>query len=138
MPRIASRQPNDVELAILRVVWDRKACSVRDVHEALQPERQTGYTSTLQMMQVTCETGLDVAPLSLAGVGRGDLSGIRLATRSAARRTGGLSDLLWGAFDHGHRADRHVLYAPEWSDAAAGPERRSRSRARKPFDGPAS
>jgi BlaI family transcriptional regulator, penicillinase repressor len=58
MPRSPSRQPNDVELAILRVVWDRKACSVRDVHVALQPERKAGYTSTLKMMQVMCEKGL--------------------------------------------------------------------------------
>lgn len=58
MPRNPSRQPNDVELAILRVVWDRKSCTVRDVHEALQPQRQTGYTSTLKMMQVMCEKGL--------------------------------------------------------------------------------
>jgi BlaI family penicillinase repressor len=58
MPRSPSSQLNDVELAILRVVWNRKACTVRDVHEALQPERKTGYTSTLKMMQVMCEKGL--------------------------------------------------------------------------------
>jgi predicted transcriptional regulator len=58
MPRNPSSQPNDVELAILRVVWNRKACSVREVHEALQAERKTGYTSTLKMMQVMCEKGL--------------------------------------------------------------------------------
>lgn len=58
MPRNPSSQPNDVELAILRVVWDRKACSVREVHDALQSERKTGYTSTLKMMQVMCDKGL--------------------------------------------------------------------------------
>jgi len=58
MPRNPSSQPNDVEMAILRVVWSRKACSVREVHEALQAQRKTGYTSTLKMMQVMCEKGL--------------------------------------------------------------------------------
>ncbi|MCA9091894.1 MAG: BlaI/MecI/CopY family transcriptional regulator [Planctomycetaceae bacterium] len=58
MPRNPSRQPNDVEMAILRVVWNRKSCSVREVHEELQAERQTGYTSTLKMMQVMVEKGL--------------------------------------------------------------------------------
>lgn len=58
MPRSPSSQPNDVELAILGVVWNRKACTVREVHEALQAERETGYTSTLKMMQVMCEKGL--------------------------------------------------------------------------------
>jgi BlaI family transcriptional regulator, penicillinase repressor len=58
MPRNPSSQPNDVELSILRVIWNQKACTVREVHEALQPERKTGYTSTLKMMQVMCEKGL--------------------------------------------------------------------------------
>jgi predicted transcriptional regulator len=58
MPRNPSSRLNDVELAILRVIWNRKACTVRDVHEALQAERNTGYTSTLKMMQVMCEKGL--------------------------------------------------------------------------------
>jgi BlaI family penicillinase repressor len=58
MPRNPSSRPNDVELAILRVVWNRKTCTVRDVHEALRAERNTGYTSTLKMMQVMCEKGL--------------------------------------------------------------------------------
>jgi BlaI family transcriptional regulator, penicillinase repressor len=58
MPRSPSSRLNDVELAILRVIWNKKACSVREVHEALQAERNTGYTSTLKMMQVMCEKGL--------------------------------------------------------------------------------
>ena len=58
MPRNASSQPNDVELAILRVVWNLKRCSVREVHDVLKAERDTGYTSTLKMMQVMCEKGL--------------------------------------------------------------------------------
>jgi BlaI family transcriptional regulator, penicillinase repressor len=58
MPRSPSSRPNDVELAILRVVWNRKSCTVREVHEALEAERDTGYTSTLKMMQVMCEKGL--------------------------------------------------------------------------------
>jgi BlaI family transcriptional regulator, penicillinase repressor len=58
MPRSPSSRPNDVELAILRVVWSREACTVREVHDALRAERDTGYTSTLKMMQVMSEKGL--------------------------------------------------------------------------------
>lgn len=58
MPRKPSSQPNDVELDILRVVWKLKKCTVRQVHEALQSSRQSGYTTTLKMMQVMCEKGL--------------------------------------------------------------------------------
>ena len=58
MPRKPSTQPNDVELAILRVLWDRGPSSIRDVHDALAPTRDAGYTSTAKMMQVMCDKGL--------------------------------------------------------------------------------
>ena len=57
MPREASDQPTDVELAILRVLWDRGEATVRDVHEALADENR-GLSSTLKMMQVMLEKGL--------------------------------------------------------------------------------
>ena len=52
MPRKASAQPTEVELAILRVLWKRGAGTVREVHQALAAERETGYSTTLKMMQV--------------------------------------------------------------------------------------
>jgi len=52
MAKRSRRQPGNVELAILRVLWDRGPSSVRQVHQALSGERDTGYTSTLKMMQV--------------------------------------------------------------------------------------
>ena len=61
MPRKPSKQPNDVELAILRVLWHRGPSAVRDVHEALRAGHgrgDTGYTTTLKMMQVMFEKGL--------------------------------------------------------------------------------
>lgn len=60
MPRKASPQPTDVELAILRVLWRRGPSTVREVHLALasDPDRDTGYSTTLKMMQVMLEKGL--------------------------------------------------------------------------------
>src|SRR5438270_5603589 len=58
MARKASPQPTDVELAILRVLWDLGPSSVRDVHQALLPTRDTGYSTTLKMIQVMFEKGL--------------------------------------------------------------------------------
>jgi BlaI family penicillinase repressor len=58
MPRKPSSQPNDVELAILRVLWEHGPCSVREVHESLQSSRDAGYTSTSKMMQVMVDKGL--------------------------------------------------------------------------------
>jgi predicted transcriptional regulator len=58
MSRKPSTQLNDVELAILRVLWERGACSVREVHDAFRGSGDAGYTSTLKMMQVMYEKGL--------------------------------------------------------------------------------
>lgn len=50
-------RPTDSELAILRILWERGPSTVRDVHEAMAA-RQTGYTSTLKLMQLMAEKGL--------------------------------------------------------------------------------
>jgi BlaI family transcriptional regulator, penicillinase repressor len=51
-------RPTDAELAILRVLWDRGASTVRQVHEALADTRDTGYTTTLKLMQIMADKGL--------------------------------------------------------------------------------
>ncbi|OFW11123.1 MAG: transcriptional regulator [Acidobacteria bacterium RIFCSPLOWO2_02_FULL_67_36] len=51
-------RPTDAELAILRVLWDRGPSTVRHVHEALAGSRETGYTTTLKLMQIMAEKGL--------------------------------------------------------------------------------
>src|SRR5687767_9130452 len=51
-------KPTEAELAILRVVWDRGSCTVRQVHDVLAPERESGYTTTLKFMQLMTEKGM--------------------------------------------------------------------------------
>src|SRR6476620_9464455 len=51
-------RPTDTELAILRVLWNRGACTVRQVHEALSRERPAAYTTALKMLQIMTEKGL--------------------------------------------------------------------------------
>ncbi|HUF48329.1 MAG TPA: BlaI/MecI/CopY family transcriptional regulator [Vicinamibacterales bacterium] len=51
-------RPTDAELAILRVLWDHGPATVRHVHEALSGTRETGYTTTLKLMQIMAEKGL--------------------------------------------------------------------------------
>ena len=58
MARPGSTQPTEVELQILSVLWEHGPCSVRQVHETLAEERDTGYSTTLKMMQVMLEKGL--------------------------------------------------------------------------------
>ena len=58
MARRPSSNPTEVELQILRVLWERGPSSVREVHLALEDDRDTGYSTTLKMMQVMTEKGL--------------------------------------------------------------------------------
>jgi predicted transcriptional regulator len=51
-------RPTDAELEILRVLWERGPSTVRQVHESLATERDTGYTTTLTLMQIMADKGL--------------------------------------------------------------------------------
>ena len=54
-------RPTEGELAILRVLWDRKEpCTVREVHDALMRSKDTAYTTVLKMMTIMSEKGLVV------------------------------------------------------------------------------
>ena len=53
-------RPTDAELAILRVLWQRGPSTVRDVHEELNRDGNTGYTTILKLLQIMTEKGLVV------------------------------------------------------------------------------
>jgi predicted transcriptional regulator len=57
-------RPTDAELAILRVLWARGPSTVREVHEALADARDTGYTTTLKLMQIMIDKQLVVRDVS--------------------------------------------------------------------------
>lgn len=50
--------PTPAELEILRVLWERGPSTVRDVHETLERERPTGYTTVLKLMQIMTDKAL--------------------------------------------------------------------------------
>jgi len=52
------RRPTEAELAILRVLWEGKAQSVRAIQQVLNQSRPTGYTTVLKLMQIMTEKGL--------------------------------------------------------------------------------
>jgi BlaI family transcriptional regulator, penicillinase repressor len=85
-------RPTDGELAILRVLWQRGPSTVREVHEALADARETGYTTTLKLMQIMAAKGL----LTRDGSAR---THIYTARQSQERTLGQLvSDLVERAF----------------------------------------
>lgn len=51
-------RPTDAELAILEVLWRRGPSTVREVQEALNRYRPTGYTTVLKFLQIMTDKGL--------------------------------------------------------------------------------
>ncbi len=51
-------RPTDGELEILRVLWQRGPCTVRDVHDRLGPRKGTAFNTTLKLMQIMHGKGL--------------------------------------------------------------------------------
>ena len=56
----ATQKPTVMELAILRVLWERGPSTVRDVHEVLEAEKPTGYTTVLKLLQIMTAKGMVV------------------------------------------------------------------------------
>jgi len=50
-------RPTDSELEILSILWEKKNASVREVHEELSKTKESGYTTTLKLMQIMFEKG---------------------------------------------------------------------------------
>ena len=53
-----TRPPTPAELEILGVLWKRGPSTVRDVQEALDEDRPTGYTTVLKLLQIMTEKQL--------------------------------------------------------------------------------
>ena len=58
MARRASRRPTDGELEILQALWEHGPSTVREVNQALNLTKATGYTTTLKLMQIMLTKGL--------------------------------------------------------------------------------
>src|SRR3954451_23026007 len=92
MPARTSAHPTEAELEVLSVLWRRGPSTVRDVHEALQADRDTSLTTTLKILQVMAAKGLatrtDARPQVYSA-----------AKPEAKTQAGLLRDLVRRAFD---------------------------------------
>jgi BlaI family transcriptional regulator, penicillinase repressor len=50
-------KPTEKELDILRIVWEKGAISVKEVHEIMGGDESNGYTTILKLMQIMHEKG---------------------------------------------------------------------------------
>ena len=55
--RPRSRTLTEQELEIMKIVWDLKAVTVRDVYQALLKRRRIAYTTVMTMMNILEEKG---------------------------------------------------------------------------------
>lgn len=51
-------QPTSAELELLNILWERGPSTVRQIHEVVSGSRQTGYTTTLKILQKMFDKGL--------------------------------------------------------------------------------
>jgi predicted transcriptional regulator len=58
MPRPPATQPTEVELQILRILWELGPSGVRPIHARLEAEKGTNYSTTVKMLSVMLEKGL--------------------------------------------------------------------------------
>lgn len=58
MPRPVSSQPTEVELQILRALWEHGPSTVRQIHDALTTAKDTTYSTTVKMLSVMLDKGL--------------------------------------------------------------------------------
>jgi predicted transcriptional regulator len=54
MSRIADTlpKPTESELELLRILWTLESATVREIHDALNTRRASGYTTTLKLLQI--------------------------------------------------------------------------------------
>ena len=55
---IKKLKPTESELEILQILWNKENATVREVHEELSKNKDSGYTTTLKLLQIMFEKGL--------------------------------------------------------------------------------
>ena len=58
MTKPVASQPTEVELQILRILWELGPSPVREIHKKLEAEKGTNYSTTVKMLSVMLEKGL--------------------------------------------------------------------------------
>lgn len=53
-------RPTESELELLRILWDKEPATVREIYDALNEERVSGYTTVLKLLQIMTAKGLVV------------------------------------------------------------------------------
>ena len=53
-------RPTESELELLRILWEKQPATVRDIYDALNEDKVSGYTTVLKLLQIMTTKGLVV------------------------------------------------------------------------------
>src|SRR5580700_6131059 len=53
-------KPTEAELELLRILWEKESATVREIYDALNATRPSGYTTVLKLLQIMTAKGLVV------------------------------------------------------------------------------
>jgi len=53
-------RPTESELELLQILWQKEPATVRDIYDALNEEKASGYTTVLKLLQIMTTKGLVV------------------------------------------------------------------------------
>lgn len=93
MARPASTHPTELELEILKILWRQGPSTVRQVREALAPERKLAHTSVITVMNIMTDKGY----LNRDAEGNTHIFRAKVNAQSIRKRM--LGDLVRRAFD---------------------------------------
>ena len=96
-------KPTEAELELLRILWEQGPSTVREIHVIVSGEKETGYTTTLKILQKMADKGLVARDASQ----RSHI--YRAAVRADKTQRQLVHELLDRAF--GGAADKLILHA---------------------------
>ena len=108
-------KPTKTELNILRILWVNGESTVREVHEALNKEESSGYTTALKMLQVMHQKGLVIrddserAHVYSAAVSKLETQSTFLSDLVNRLFDGSTSQLVLQALGNSPKADKEQL-----------------------------
>ena len=53
-------RPTEAELELLQILWQKEPATVREIHDSLNQEKPSGYTTVLKLLQIMTAKGLVV------------------------------------------------------------------------------
>lgn len=115
-------KPTDSELEILQVLWQKQPATVREINEELNRTKETGYTTTLKLMQIMLEKGLLLRDSTSkqhvyqAAISEEETKQILLNRFIATTFQGNAMSLVMQALGNHHASDKELAQLKELLD----------------------